>query len=137
MEVYGQGGIGIGPKNQQCLTVKAKIGDFRLEMRNKNDVGCGAASGNPPQAIRGHYRLLSDIQYIYIYPQILYHRGVFTTFRSLVSTGPWSIDTAEGQFRDDPDIRQYFKYRVCPLFLVSPVWIIFSFERVRTKRYFE
>lgn len=26
--------------------------------------GCGTASGSPPQTVWGHYRLLSDIQYI-------------------------------------------------------------------------
>lgn len=87
------------------------------------------------QLREAHHRLFGDTTdyfhiYIYTHPQILSYRGVFTTFRSLVSTGPCSIDTAEGQFRDDPDIRQYFKYRVCPFFSLSSL-NYFSFDTRR------
>lgn len=33
--------------------------------KQREEKGCGVALGSPPQAIRGHYRLLSDIQYIF------------------------------------------------------------------------
>lgn len=53
------------------------------------------------QLWEAHHRLLGTLQTtfrytVYIYPWILYFRGVFTTFKSLVSTSPWSTDTAEG-----------------------------------------
>lgn len=122
--------------NPAVSRCKGKVGQHVwMDLRNREENGSGAASG-------GHHRLFGDTTdyfqiyniniNIYKYPQILYYRGVFTTFRSLVSTGPWSIDTAEGQFRDDPDIRQYFKCRVCPP--VSPVWIIFSFDTRRESK---
>lgn len=42
-----------------------------------------------------------------------------------------------GQFRDDPDIRQYFKETGSAPFLVSPAWIMFHLIREEDKRYFE
>lgn len=131
--VKGEGGVvGLIPKanrnaidqrfstklesNQQCLAVKAKFDKMSCWIeKQKRRKWVWGSFGKPTTGYLG--TLQTTFRYtVYIYPQILYYRGVFTTFRSLVSTGPWSIDTAEGQFRDDPDIRQYFKCRVCPLF---------------------
>lgn len=119
--------------NQQCLTVKVKLDYvFCRIWETKRRQWVWGSFGKP---IAGYLGTLQTtfIYIIYTHPQILSSRGVFTTFRSLVLTGPWSIDTAEGQFRDDPDIRQYFKYRVCPFFSLSCL-NYFSFDTRKVRR---
>lgn len=46
---------------------KGKVLDKRNKILIREENGCRAASGSPPQAIWGHYRLLSDIQHIQLY----------------------------------------------------------------------
>lgn len=74
--VYGRGFgvgdaggvVGVVPKANRNATEERFSAEFdkkvSLDMKDKEN-GRGASRGSPPQAIWGHYRLLSDIQYIF------------------------------------------------------------------------
>lgn len=139
--VYGEWG-GVKHKGGVVDVIpkaKRKCNSILSDMRNKREEnGCGAAWGRVPQAIWGHYRLLSDIQYIY-------------TLRYCTTEG--FLQHLGLQFRPVPGLLillrdssgmtliygNILNAGSAPLFLVRPVWIIFTFDtrRESKKRYFE